>query len=99
MTDKTNEVAIREAFEDAIIKGLKPQPLVTKDGPVKDPVSGELLTGPPEASFLSVVRAYLKDLAGGGDPKTPQTGKPREGGLLDQFMQTKGKGLPFGRPQ
>lgn len=95
----SNESQIREAFERALLDGLKPQPLVGKEGPMADPISGELLTGPPEASFLSVVRAYLKDLMGGSDPKTPQTGKPREGGLLDQFMQTKGKGLPFGRPQ
>ncbi|MDR6455483.1 hypothetical protein [Variovorax paradoxus] len=96
----SNEPTIRDAFERALIDGLKPQPLVGKEGPVKDPVSGELLTGPPEASFLSVVRAYLKDLAGGGDgTKVPKTGQPRDGGILAEYMQTRGKGLPFGRPQ
>lgn len=64
-----------------------------------DPVSGEVLTGPPDASFLSVVRAYLKDTAPAEGTKVPKTGQPRPGGLLDSYMQTAGKGLPFSRPQ
>lgn len=94
----SNETVIRAAFEDALVKGLKGEPLTNKEGePVTDPVSGALLLSAPEASFLSVVRAYLKDLIGTADPKVPQTGKPRDGGLLDQFQKSK---LPFGiRPQ
>lgn len=99
MTDQTNETTIRAAFERALIEGLKGQPLVGKDGPVLDPATQEILQGSPEASFLSVVRAYLKDLSGPSDPKIPQTGKPRESGLMDQYMKATGKGLPFGRPQ
>lgn len=99
MTDKNNETVIRAAFEQCLIDGMGGQPVIGKEGPVVDPTTGELLKGSPEASFLSVVRAYLKDLTGSGDPKTPLTGKPRENGLLGQFMKTQGKGLPFGRPQ
>ncbi|MDM0006433.1 hypothetical protein QTI51_09665 [Variovorax sp. J22G73] len=94
-----NEPAIRAAFEAALIKGLKGEPLTNKDGAVVD-ANGEVLLGAPDASFLSVVRAYLKDLKGpDGAPKAPQTGKPRDGGLLDNYLKGAGKGLPFGRPQ
>lgn len=100
MSDESNEPVIRQAFEECLINGLKPQPLVTKDGPVVDPTSGELLTGPPDAPFLSVARAYLKDIQAPA-PATPgvPAGKPRANGLMDQFMAAQGKGLPFGRPQ
>ncbi|KAF1049318.1 hypothetical protein [Xylophilus sp.] len=100
MTEPINEPVIRSAFEAALIQGLKGQPLTNKDGAIVDPGTGEVLLGAPDASFLSVVRAYLKDLKDpAGAAKVPQTGKPREGGMLDQFMKTQGKGLPFGRPQ
>jgi len=96
MIDKST--VIRERFEQALVDGLQGQPLVSKDGPVLNPDGAIVMVG-PEASFLSVVRAYLKDMTGSSDPKAPQTGKPRESGLLDQFLKTQGKGLPFSRPQ
>jgi hypothetical protein len=94
VTEDTNEPKIRAAFEQCLVEGLKGQPVVTKDGPVRDN-DGELMMGPPDASFLSVVRAYLKDLCGIGEPKDKaapiQAGKPR--GALAAFA--KGQGLPF----
>ncbi|KQV99956.1 hypothetical protein [Rhizobacter sp. Root1221] len=94
MTEKTNEPVIRAAFEQCLVDGLKGQPVVTKDGPVRDN-DGELMMGPPDSSFLSVVRAYLKDLCGIGEPKDKpapiQAGQPR--GALAAFA--KGQGLPF----
>lgn len=99
MSEQSNEATIRAAFEQALMDGLRPQPLLTKDGPVTDPETKAVMTGPPEASFLSVVRAYLKDLKDAVGSKIPKTGEARQGGLLDQYQRVAGKGLPFGRPQ
>ena len=97
MSHDTNEPKIREAFESCLIEGLKGQPLTTKDGPVLDPETNKVVLVAPEASFLSVVRAYLKDLIGSKDdkPGIPKTGQPRPGGELDRFA-AKTRGLPFG---
>ncbi|CAJ6880788.1 Uncharacterised protein [Burkholderia pseudomallei] len=82
---------IQQKFEQCLLDGLTGQPLVNKGSPVVDPTTGEVLMGPPDSSFLSVVRAYLKDLM---DPnskeKMPQTGKAQ--GMLAAFE----KKLPFG---
>lgn len=93
-----NEAPIRSAFEQALLSGLKGAPLTNKEGALLTDTTGEMILATPEASFLSVVRAYLKDLSSTSDTsKVPATGKPREGGLLDQFQKSK---LPFGlRPQ
>lgn len=89
MSDKRE--VIQQKFEQCLLDGLTGQPLVNKEGPVVDPTTGEVLMGPPDSSFLSVVRAYLKDIA---DPnskeKVPQTGKAQ--GMLAAFE----KKLPFG---
>ncbi|WP_025135244.1 hypothetical protein [Achromobacter sp. DH1f] len=97
MTDEqlSNETLIRAAFEAALIKGLNGQPLTNKDGAITD-ADGVVLLGAPEASFLSVVRAYLKDLEkpGDGKGKPPQQGKPTA--LMESFMNSPaGKKLPF----
>lgn len=97
MTDEqlNNEPLIRAAFEAALIKGLNGQPLTNKDGAITD-AEGNVLLGAPEASFLSVVRAYLKDLEkpGDGKGKVPQQGKPTA--LMESFMNSPaGKKLPF----
>ncbi|KVL67351.1 hypothetical protein [Burkholderia ubonensis] len=89
MSDKRE--VIQQKFEQCLLDGLTGQPLVNKEGPVVDPTTGEVLMGPPDSSFLSVVRAYLKDIT---DPnskeKVPQTGKAQ--GMLAAFE----KKLPFG---
>ncbi|MHC0508797.1 hypothetical protein [Achromobacter aegrifaciens] len=95
MTDEqiNNEPLIRQAFEAALIKGLNGQPLTNKDGAITN-ADGAVLMGAPEASFLSVVRAYLKDLENEGKGKAPQQGKPTA--LMDSFMKTRaGKALPY----
>ena len=93
MSEQNNEVTIRAAFEAALLQGLAGQPLTNKDGAIVD-ADGEVLMGAPEASFLSVVRAYLKDLKEGVPKgKVPQQGKSE---LLDAFVRSKGKPLPFG---
>jgi hypothetical protein len=91
MSDKQD--LIRQKFEDCLIEGLKGQPLTTKDGVVTTP-EGEMVMVAPEASFLSVVRAYIKDLTP-EKPKdvAPVTGKPK--GMLEAFERS-GK-LPFGQ--
>lgn len=90
----SNESVIRAAFEDALVKGLKGEPLTNKEGNlVSDPQSGEMILGAPEASFLSVVRAYLKDLKDSlGKPKIPATGKPAS----PLLQAAEKRGLPFG---
>ncbi|MDR5879007.1 hypothetical protein [Caballeronia sp. LZ032] len=89
-----NSDLIRQKFEDCLIEGLKGQPLTTKDGVVRDPSTEEMVLVAPEASFLSVVRAYLKDLTGDAPKdKAPTTGKAQ--GLLAEF-ERKSK-LPFGQ--
>jgi hypothetical protein len=88
-----NKDLIKQKFEACLIEGLKGQPLTTKDGPVMAP-DGEMVLVAPEASFLSVVRAYLKDLT----PEKPEKDKPVTGkpsGMLAEFERT-GK-LPFGQ--
>ena len=76
--------------------GLKGSPMTNKDGDLVTTPDGELLHAAPEASFLSVVRAYLKDLKDAlGKPKVPQTGK-----ATSPLMQAAEKrGLPFGSPR
>ena len=93
MTDRST--AIRERFEQALVDGLQGQPLVSKDGPVLNPDGVIVMIG-PEPSFLSVVRAYLKDLRDSlGKPRVPQTGK-----ATSPLMQAAEKrGLPFGSPR
>jgi hypothetical protein len=82
---------IQEKFEQCLLDGLKGQPLVGKDGPVMDKESGEIMMVAPDSSFLSVVRAYLKDLFGvEPKPKTPEKGQSK--GMLAQFESK----LPFG---
>ncbi|WP_261503559.1 hypothetical protein [Burkholderia multivorans] len=89
MSDK--RAAIQEKFEQCLLDGLKGQPITNKDGPVIDPTTGEVLMGPPDSSFLSVVRAYLKDLLNSHEKeKVPQTGKAQ--GLLAAYERK----LPFG---
>lgn len=83
---------IQQKFEQCLLDGLTGQPLVNKEGPVIDPTTGEVLMGPPDSSFLSVVRAYLKDLL---DPNAKKDPLPKTGqaqGLLGQFE----KRMPFG---
>lgn len=97
MTDEqiNNEPLIRQAFEAALIRGLNGQPLTNKEGAITDD-DGNVLMGAPEASFLSVVRAYLKDLEkdSDGKGKVPQQGKPTA--LMDSFLKSQaGKKLPF----
>ena len=88
MSDKKE--VLRERFEQCLLDGLKGQPLVNKDGPVMDKESGELLMTAPDSSFLSVVRAYLKDLLDPqAKPKTPEKGTSK--GILAAFEQK----LPF----
>lgn len=89
MSDKKE--VLRERFEQCLLDGLKGQPLVNKDGPVMDKESGEILMTAPDSSFLSVVRAYLKDLL---DPlaKGKEVPKPGESkGMLAAFERK----LPF----
>jgi hypothetical protein len=85
-----NKQAIEQRFEQCLLDGLQGQPLVTKDGPVTDPETGEILKGPPESSFLSVVLNYIKLLRGEQPPKTPTTGKAK--GMLAEFENR----MPFG---
>jgi hypothetical protein len=88
LSDKKD--VLQERFEQCLLDGLKGQPLVNKDGPVLDKESGEILMVAPDSSFLSVVRAYLKDLSDKlGKPKTPETGKSK--GMLAAFESK----LPF----
>lgn len=89
-----NRTTIQAKFEQCLLDGLQGQPLVNKEGPVLDPETQKILLVPPDASFLSVVRAYLKDLLDPqAKPKIPETGKSQ--GMLAQFE----KKLPFaGRP-
>lgn len=81
MTDKKDQ--IKDAFEDALITGLAGTPVV-------DEKTGEVHKAAPEASFLSVVRAYLKDLMSPAD-KTPQTGVP-----VSPLLKRAASKLPFG---
>jgi len=91
VSDKSD--LIRERFEQALVDGLNGQPLVSKDGPVLDPETQKVVLLGPEASFLSVVRAYLKDLKDSlGKPKVPQTGKPAS----PLLQAAEKRGLPFG---
>lgn len=92
-TMTTKKEIIRDAFEQALVDGLKGAPLIDKDGePVVE--AGGVVRVAPEASFLSVVRAYLKDLV---EPKPERPGVPVTGeakGVLKDYL---GKsGLPFG---
>jgi len=81
---------IREAFEAALVAGLRGSPVVSKDGEVATDEDGSVLLAPPEAAFLSVVRAYLKDRADTAATGLPKTGKPT--GLLKEFADK----VPFG---
>lgn len=93
MTLQSNEPVIRDAFEAALIKGLQGEPLVNKEGDLVTTHGGEMVLGAPEASFLSVVRAYLKDLKDSlGKPKVPTTGKPAS----PLLQAAEKRGLPFG---
>lgn len=85
-----NRTTIQAKFEQCLIDGLQGQPLVNKEGPVLDPETNKILLVPPDASFLSVVRAYLKDLLDPqSKPKTPEKGTSK--GMLAAFEQK----LPF----
>lgn len=58
----SNESAIRAAFEDALVKGLKGEPLTNKEGNlVSDPQSGEMILGAPEAIQGVLDRMGLND--------------------------------------
>jgi len=92
MNQKTE--LIRDRFEQALADGLQGQPLVTKDGPVLKP-DGDLVMVGPEPSFLSVVRAYLKDLLEPKSPRVPATGKPSS----PLLQAAEKRGLPFGSPR
>ncbi|OAI62796.1 hypothetical protein RSP795_10165 [Ralstonia solanacearum] len=90
-----NRTTIQAKFEQCLIDGLEGQPIVNKDGPVIDPETAKVMMGPPDSSFLSVVRAYLKDLlAPQSKPKIPETGAAK--GMLAQFEKSGAK-LPFGQ--
>jgi hypothetical protein len=93
MSEQNNEPVIRAAFEQCLIDGMKGEPLTNKEGDLVTTNDGEMVLGAPEASFLSVVRAYLKDLKDSlAKPKVPQTGKP-----ASPLMQAaERRGLPFG---
>ena len=93
MSDKREQ--IQEKFEQCLLDGLKGQPLVGKDGPVVDKGTGEIMLVAPDSSFLSVVRAYLKDLFG-VEPKEKTPAKGQSKGMLAAFESK----LPFtaGRP-
>ena len=88
-----NRTTIQQKFEKCLLDGLEGRPLLTKDGtPVTDPGTGEILKDTPDSSFLSVVRAYLKDLL---DPNAKKDPLPKTGqaqGMLAQFE----KRMPFG---
>lgn len=90
-----NHDVIRQKFETCLIDGLKGQPLTTKDGVVTTP-DGEMVMVAPEASFLSVVRAYIKDIA----PEQPKGTKNPETGKSTGMLAAFEKKLPFqsGRP-
>lgn len=90
---ENNEPKIRAAFEAALVKGLQGEPLTNKDGNLVTTNDGEVVLGAPEASFLSVVRAYLKDLKDAmGKLKIPSTGKPTS----PLLQAAEKRGLPFG---
>lgn len=92
-TPVDNEPVIRQAFEAALVKGLQGEPLVNKEGNLVTTNDGEMVLGVPEASFLSVVRSYLKDLADRlGKPKVPQVGKASS----PLLQAAERRGLPFG---
>lgn len=86
---------IRERFEEALVDGLKGPPIIDKEtGEITKDADGSVVRVAPEASFLSVVRAYLKDLL---EPKTPARPLPKTGeatGLLKNYGS--GGALPFG---
>lgn len=89
-----NRATIQAKFEQCLIDGLEGQPIVNKDGPVIDPETEKVMMGPPDSSFLSVVRAYLKDLLDPqAKPKIPETGKAT--GMLARFENA--SKLPFGQ--
>ena len=91
MTD-SKEPLIREAFEQALMTGMKGEPMTNREGDLVTTNDGEMVMAAPEASFLSVVRAYLKDLVDPqGKPKVPVTGVGT--GLLASYAKAK---LPFG---
>ena len=84
MTDKKD--TIRDKFEAALVLGLQGQAVV-------DETTGEVHRNAPEASFLSVTRAYLKDLMTPADKALPVTGDPVSP-LLRRAATA--AGLPFG---
>jgi hypothetical protein len=93
MTDKTN--TIREKFEETLVDVLRGRPVVDKDGACVTHEDGTPVLERPQASDLSVVRAYLKDRSEPKqpeDPKVPQTGEPT--GVLAAYAAR--KGVPFG---
>lgn len=86
---------IRDRFEEALVDGLKGPPIIDKEtGEITKDSDGTVVRIQPEASFLSVVRAYLKDLVSPKEdrPPVPKTGEPT--GILKTYMAE--KGLPFG---
>jgi hypothetical protein len=91
---KTKE--IRDAFEAALVAGLKGDALTDKDGEPVTTKDGEIVRVAPQAQLLSVVRAYLKDQEDGSakQPPVPQPGKPT--GVLAEYLAKNGSGLPFG---
>lgn len=90
---ENNEPTIRAAFEAALIEGLAGEPMTDKEGKLVTDNHGEMVKATPEASFLSVVRAYLKDLRDAlGKPKVPTTGKPAS----PLLQAAEKRGLPFG---
>ena len=85
---------IRERFESALVDGLKGTPVVSREGDLAVDADGVAVLAPPEASFLSVVRAYLKDLVA---PKEERPAVPVPGqatGVLKDFINK--NPLPFG---
>lgn len=89
-----NREAIQSKFEKCLLDGLEGQPVITKDGtPVMDPSTNEILKASPDSSFLSVVRAYLKDLLTPGDSKAKPVAPGQSKGMLAAFE----KKMPFGQ--
>lgn len=96
--DRTDD--IRTKFEEALAEGLKGEPVLITDQETgeKTPLihDGAPVLAPPQASFLAVVRAYLKDRqeVAPKKPDMPSTGEAR--GALKEFLAGgKGANLPF----
>jgi hypothetical protein len=88
------EELMRQQFERMLVEGLKGVPLMIEGVPAKRE-DGSVITVPPGAQFLAVVRAYLKDQFDQGKKKSKEAPRPAApSGVLAEWLKSQPAGVP-----